>query len=192
MPSEFKGPNLNWLSGTLVDMAALCRREPRRVPRQEPRRVFWRTFGFLVAWGLAACSRSALWGNASHPSCPLAVPRVCWKALIGSPPLETQQKSFKNKCRKNLEKKVRVFFERHACDIDDRNLKLLHFFVDNPTVLELPSSIHHQTGMWLLGCDGNIKAHSEDGQLLSDLFEIIDTMPMRKREMNTSSRNCSS
>ena len=96
-----------------------------------------------------------------------------------------------DKDENNLEKKVRKFFEQHVCDIDDRNLKLLHFFLDDPNVLELPSSIHHQTAMWLLGYDGNIKAHSEDSQLLQDLFEIIDTMPMRKREMKSGSRNCS-
>ena len=96
-----------------------------------------------------------------------------------------------DKNENNLEKKARRFFEQHACDIVDRNLKLLHFFVDDPTILELPSSIHNQTGMWLLGYDGNIKAHSEDSQLLHDLFEIIDTMPMRKREMKSGSRNCS-
>ena len=58
-------------------------------------------------------------------------------------------------------------------------------------MLELPSSIQHHSGMWPLGYDGNIKAHSEDSQLLHDLFEIIDTMPMRKREMKSGSRNCS-
>ena len=96
-----------------------------------------------------------------------------------------------DKNENNLEKKVRNFFEQHACDIDDRNLKLLHFFSDDPTTLELPSSIHNQTGMWLLGYDGNVKAHSEDNQLLHNLFEIIDTMPMRKREMKSDSINCS-
>ena len=45
--------------------------------------------------------------------------------------------------------------------------------------------------MWLLGYDGNVKAHSEDNQLLHNLFEIIDTMPMRKREMKSDPRNCS-
>ena len=91
----------------------------------------------------------------------------------------------------SLEQKARNFFEQHACDIDDRNLKLLHFFSDDPNILELPSSIHNQTGMWLLGYDGNVKAHSEDNQLLHNLFEIIDTMPMRKREMKSDPRNCS-
>ena len=96
-----------------------------------------------------------------------------------------------DKNENNLEKKVRKFFEQHACDIDDRNLKLLHFFLDDPIVLQLPRAIHSQTGMWLVGYDGNIKAHSEDSQLLNDLFQIIDTMPMRKGEMKLGSSNCS-
>ena len=45
-------------------------------------------------------------------------------------------------------------------------------------------------GMWLIGYDGNIKAYSEDGQLLTKLFEIIDKMPMRKGEMKSGSGYC--
>ncbi len=96
-----------------------------------------------------------------------------------------------DKNENNLEKKVRKFFEQHVCNINDRNLKLLHFFSDDPIVFQLPRAIHSQTGMWLIGYDGNIKAHSENGQLLNNLFEIIDTMPMRKGEMISGSGNCS-
>ena len=55
-----------------------------------------------------------------------------------------------------LERDVRQFFEHNRCDIDDRNLKLLSFFSDDPSVLQLPSSVHFQTGIWLVGYDGNI------------------------------------
>ena len=90
----------------------------------------------------------------------------------------------------SLERDARQFFEHNRCDIDDRNLKLLSFFSDDPSVLQLPSSVHSQTGIWLIGYDGNIKAYSEDGQLLTKLFEIIDKMPMRKGEMKLGGSDC--
>ena len=94
------------------------------------------------------------------------------------------------KNKNELEKDVRQFFELYRCDVNDRNLKLLSFFTDNPIVQQLPTSVQSQTGMWLIGYDGNIKAYSEDGQLLPKLFEIIDKMPMRKGEIKSGSGDC--
>ena len=82
----------------------------------------------------------------------------------------------------NLEKKVRRFFESHACDIGDRNLKLLHFHTNELAVAQLQKK-HSQTGLWLLGYDGKIKDFSKDEQLLNRLFQTIDGMPMRQDEM---------
>ena len=82
----------------------------------------------------------------------------------------------------DLEKQVRQFFESHVCDIDDRNLKLLHFYKNEVAVPQLQKK-HSQTGLWLLGYDGSIKDFSEDEQLLSRLFQTIDGMPMRQDEM---------
>jgi len=82
----------------------------------------------------------------------------------------------------DLEKQVRQFFERHVCDIDDRNLKLLHFYKNEVAVPQLQKK-HSQTGLWLLGYDGSIKDFSEDEQLLNRLFQTIDGMPMRQDEM---------
>ena len=82
----------------------------------------------------------------------------------------------------DLEKQVRKFFESHVCDIDDRNLKLLHFHSNELAVTQLQKK-HSQTGLWLLGYDGSIKDFSEDAQLLNRLFQTIDGMPMRQDEM---------
>ena len=82
----------------------------------------------------------------------------------------------------DLEKQVRQFFESHVCDIDDRNLKLLHFYKNEVAVPQLQKK-HSQTGLWLLGYDGSIKDFSEDEQLLNRLFQTIDGMPMRQDEM---------
>ena len=89
-----------------------------------------------------------------------------------------------------LEIDVRQFFEQYRCDVDDRNLKLLSFFIDDPIVHQLPNLFRSQTGMWLIGYDGNIKAYSKDSQLLTKLFEIIDKMPMRKSEMSSGADDC--
>ncbi len=94
------------------------------------------------------------------------------------------------KNKNTLEKDVRQFFELYRCGVDDRNLKLLSFFKDDPTVQQLLNSVQSQTGMWLIGYDGNIKAYSEDSQLLTKLFETIDKMPMRKSEMSSGADDC--
>ena len=88
-----------------------------------------------------------------------------------------------NKKDTSLETQVKSFFESHACDVDDRNLKLLHFPTDKPVVTQLPKVMRSQTGLWLLGYDGSVKYFSEDGQLLNRLFQTIDRMPMRQDEM---------
>ena len=87
-----------------------------------------------------------------------------------------------NKKNTNLERQVRRFFESHVCDIDDRNLKLLHFHKNEVALTQLQKR-YSQTGLWLLGYDGTIKDFSEDEQLLSRLFQTIDGMPMRQDEM---------
>tara|TARA_Y100000022_G_scaffold149741_1_gene131469 strand:+ start:408 stop:818 length:411 start_codon:yes stop_codon:yes gene_type:complete len=87
-----------------------------------------------------------------------------------------------DKKNSDLETQVRRFFESHICDIEDRNLKLLHFHKNEVSVTQLQKK-HSQTGLWLLGYDGSIKDFSEDAQLLNRLFQTIDGMPMRQDEM---------
>ena len=87
-----------------------------------------------------------------------------------------------DKKNSDLETQVRQFFESRVCDIEDRNLKLLHFHKNELSVTHLQKK-HSQTGLWLLGYDGSIKDFSEDEELLSRLFQTIDGMPMRQDEM---------
>ena len=83
----------------------------------------------------------------------------------------------------DLERQVRRFFENRVCDIDNRNLKLLHFHKNELAVTPLQKTMRSQTGLWLLGYDGSIKDFSEDEQLLNRLFQTIDGMPIRQDEM---------
>ena len=88
-----------------------------------------------------------------------------------------------NKKNTDLEKQVTRFFENHVCDIEDRNLKLLHFYKNELAVTQMQKKMRSQTGLWLLGYDGSIKDFSEDEQLLNRLFQTIDRMPIRQDEM---------
>ncbi len=88
-----------------------------------------------------------------------------------------------NKKNTDLEKQVRQFFESRACDIEDRNLKLLHYHQNELAVIKLQKRMRSQTGLWLLGYDGSIKDFSENEQLLNRLFQTIDGMPIRQHEM---------
>ena len=85
----------------------------------------------------------------------------------------------------NLEKQVERFFENNECNIDERNIKLLHFHSNEPALIQLPKTMRLKTGLWLLGYDGLIKDFSEDGQLLNRLFQTIDGMPIRQEEMKS-------
>ena len=82
-----------------------------------------------------------------------------------------------------LEKCVKEFFAQYEFEINERKLKLLHFFVDALSIKELPPVMHAKKGIWLIGYDGSIKAYSEDTKLLISLFELIDSMPMRREEL---------
>ena len=82
-----------------------------------------------------------------------------------------------------LEKCVKEFFAQYESEIKDRKSKLLHFFVNDLPIKELPSVMYTKKGIWLIGYDGSIKAYSEDARLLINLFELIDSMPMRKEEI---------
>ena len=37
--------------------------------------------------------------------------------------------------------------------------------------------------MWLIGYDGQIKSYSSDISLLKEIYNIVDKMPLRKKEI---------
>ena len=55
-----------------------------------------------------------------------------------------------DKDQTNLEKQVKEFFEQHECDINDRNLKLLHFFGWRPN--HKRTSDKNALQNWYLAC----------------------------------------
>ena len=90
-----------------------------------------------------------------------------------------------------LHHKAEAFFQKHECDIADRNLLLLAFQAEDPAIATLLEDEQVKTGLWLIGYDGGIKSHSSDDSLLYRLFAMIDEMPMRQAEMKET-KNCAS
>ena len=99
-----------------------------------------------------------------------------------------------NKKNTDLEKQVRGFFENRVCDIEDRNLKLLHFHKNELAVTHLQKIMRSQTGLWLLGYDGSTKDFSEDEQekmeeIISKMIEYLNILVDKKLDLFSSTVN---
>ena len=92
--------------------------------------------------------------------------------------------SYENKDDKllTLSKK---FINKNKCKIEDRKLEIIFFekFLNNN--FETPKFIKNKKGIWLIGYDGGIKDFSSDDEIFLRLFKVIDSMPMRKQEMES-------
>lgn len=89
-----------------------------------------------------------------------------------------------------LRERVHTHFTMHACAHNQRQLRLLSFMTTDDRRARLPFEMQVKTGLWLIGYDGGIKAHSPDAALLSQLHDIIDAMPIRRREMRQQTTDC--
>lgn len=90
----------------------------------------------------------------------------------------------------DLREKAQLFFTRYRCETEERHMLLLTFEAGTLWSETLPKEMRSQTGMWLVGYDGRIKAFSEDARILKQIFHIIDTMPMRQQEIQQSPPQC--
>ena len=90
--------------------------------------------------------------------------------------------SYKNENEKifNQSKK---FISDNKCQIEDRNLEILFFKNFKNKDFSTPDFIENKYGVWLIGYDGNIKDYTENDKIYLGLFDLIDSMPMRKNEM---------
>ena len=89
-----------------------------------------------------------------------------------------------------LVNEVNKFFITHKCKNDERNLELIKFKKRNDNHKKRTSYFKDKTGIWLIGYDGNIKGYTEDNALLLNLHNLIDNMPIRKKEMKYLKTNC--
>lgn len=83
-----------------------------------------------------------------------------------------------------------IFFKRNKCENEARNLKYVRIVGDEINKYTIPDRYLNKYGIWLIGYDGQVKSHSTDISLLSDIYNIIDTMPIRKREMTEQNDKC--
>ena len=72
------------------------------------------------------------------------------------------------------------FFKNNSCENEARNLKYIRIVGDEI----------NKYGMWLIGYDGQDKSHSTDISLLKEIYNIIDKMPVRKREITEQNKIC--
>ena len=82
------------------------------------------------------------------------------------------------------------FFKRNNCKNEARNLKYIRIIGDEINKYIIPDRYMNKYGIWLIGYDGQDKSHSTDISLLKEIHNIIDTMPIRKKEMTEQNEKC--
>ena len=74
------------------------------------------------------------------------------------------------------------FFIKNKCENDNRNLKYIRIVGDEVKKYNISEKFKNKYGMWLIGYDGQVKSYSSDISLLKEIYNIIDKMPLRKKE----------
>ena len=82
------------------------------------------------------------------------------------------------------------FFKRNNCKNEARNLKYIRIVGDEINKYIIPDRYMNKYGIWLIGYDGQDKSHSTDISLLKEIHNIIDKMPIRKKEMTEQNEKC--
>ena len=76
------------------------------------------------------------------------------------------------------------FFKKYRCENEIRNLEYIKIVDDEIRDYIFPDKYKNKYGIWLIGYDGQVKGHSTDISLLKKIHQLIDKMPMRKRELS--------
>ena len=79
--------------------------------------------------------------------------------------------------------KSKKFISNNKCEIEDRNLEIIFYEKFKNKDYVKPDFINKKYGIWLIGYDGMIKDSSSDDKIFLRLFNLIDSMLMRKDEM---------
>ena len=75
------------------------------------------------------------------------------------------------------------FFKKNKCENDNRNLEYIRIVGDEVKKYNISEKFKNKYGMWLIGYDGQIKSYSSDISLLKEIYNIVDKMPLRKKEI---------
>tara|TARA_B100000700_G_scaffold58020_1_gene63020 strand:- start:277 stop:564 length:288 start_codon:yes stop_codon:yes gene_type:complete len=89
----------------------------------------------------------------------------------------------KKKMIKYLSKLKNLYLD-NKCKIEDRNLEIIFYEKFENKDYSKPEFINKKYGIWLIGYDGIIKDFSSDDKIFFRLFDLIDSMPMRKDEIS--------
>ena len=90
----------------------------------------------------------------------------------------------------NLINQVNDFFKNNTCQNNLRNLELYKIIGVEIKNYRLPKMYDSQTGIWLIGYDGEIKLFSKNSSMLKKLYIVIDSMAIRKEEKLNQNYNC--
>ena len=82
-----------------------------------------------------------------------------------------------------LYKITNIFFKDNECKINDRDIQLIVFKNFKNKHFKKPEFIKNNYGIWLIGYDGAIKDFSDNESILFRIFNLIDTMPIRKKQI---------
>ena len=74
-------------------------------------------------------------------------------------------------------------FIKNKCENDNRNLKYIRIVGDEVKKYNISEKFKNKYGMWLIGYDGQVKSYSSDISLLKEIYNIVDKMPLRKKEI---------
>ena len=75
------------------------------------------------------------------------------------------------------------FFKKNKCENDNKNLKYIRIVGDEVKKYNISEKFKNKYGMWLIGYDGQRKSYSSDISLLKEIYNIVDKMPLRKKEI---------
>ena len=81
------------------------------------------------------------------------------------------------------------FFKKYRCENEIRNLEYVKIVGDEIRDYIFPDKYKNKYGIWLIGYDSQVKGYSTDISLLKKIHNLIDKMPIRKREIDISNQN---
>ena len=82
-----------------------------------------------------------------------------------------------------MKEEINRFFINNNQAIEERQLKHIAITQDEFDINQIPLINKDTFGLYLVGLDGTLKRYSKDLKLLESLFDVIDSMPMRKMGM---------
>ena len=75
------------------------------------------------------------------------------------------------------------FFKKNICKNEDRSLKYIKIIGHEIDKYNVSDRYKNKYGLWLIGYDSQVKLYSKDTTLLKKIYNVIDSMPVRRDEI---------